>query len=87
MPSISSKCRYVRTSPRKIPSVSSTTANPSYFGRSLTEGSTIEPPCATISRKHERPPIQNTNFFPVKSQQLEPLVNEFFSQATAAIFR
>ncbi|CAH3150520.1 unnamed protein product [Porites lobata] len=35
---------------------------------------TVEPPCATTSRK--RPSIQNTKTFPVKALQLEPLVND-----------
>ena len=34
---------------------------------------TVEPPCATTSRKW--PSIQNTKTFPVKALQLEPLVN------------
>ena len=35
---------------------------------------TVKPPCATTSRK--RLPFQNTKIFPVKSLQLEPLVND-----------
>ena len=35
---------------------------------------TVDPPYATI--RHEQPPIQSTQIFPVKALQFEPLVDD-----------
>ena len=46
---------------------------------------TVEPPCATTSRKRPcpMPPILNTKTFPVKAIQLELLENDHLLKATA----
>ena len=48
----------------------------------VSKNNTVEPPFVTTSHKRsppitdKLPPIQNTEIFPIKDLQLEPLVND-----------